>query len=176
MSKEFMDPDKPIGIIELLNPCFSPAVVVSQYLSCLVRGVAPKLRLLWQWFGRATMYDFTQAHADHWTWARAMFKAVSGMSYRRNGAILKELEWRVCSVADTRLSQGERNDVVVQVRSRGECCTGRAAKSVVAWPTIPQVFLAAGQAVVRGYALALTMAMSVADIERKHKVAKVPTI
>ena len=72
--------------------------------------------------------------------------------------------------ADVRVPLMRRHEEVMKVRVANVCCTGLVAKAAVASPLAGDVFTPVGLAVLNGYARGLSFALSVADIERMHKV------
>ena len=79
--------------------------------------------------------------------------------------------WCVLIAGDERHPLHERQRVIIGARGKQQCCTGGVAKELVAGASVAVMFGCRAQAKLQTYTWAASSAMSVADMERKHRAA-----
>ena len=170
-SSEFIDPNSTPAVLDLTNKHESPGTVCRQWLSSVVSGQAPQLKLLYMAFGHATWAEYCRHRPRSAAALRGMARNTDSWIERR---VIRDWQCKlhnsVHQVADARQSVLHRTSVANDVHFSNLCCSGyfvAGVKKQLAHSTDlldEQWFI-----VFKSHAYAKSLAISVASLERRNK-------
>jgi len=172
-SKTSHDPNKPMKIHQFLWPASSPLVMVMQYISFIVSGASRRLVLLWQTFGCASFEEFWETQPELANFAECLFLMVAALLEKRLGSFMRFHSSQTAQLCDQRVSLDDRISRAEVLRAKRSCCVGAIVERLVQKPpTVGDVFGSKGMARLQAYSWGLSSVLSVADMERLHRVSK----
>ena len=171
-------------VLDYLHPNYTPTRASLQYLRAAGRGLAPRLRLLFQPLGfdsmRSLCGDATHGHLGFQ--AIAMARGVSAANYRRIDMPRRELPFAAAAVTDARLERQERLDIADRVVGPGRrpCCSAFFFDKLFApideaaeqWPRPEELLRPPLSRVLESWVVVLERALSVARLERRNHTTK----
>ena len=173
-SKEFHDPCKPNPHHDFYNPMTSPATVALQYLGYLGTTDAQPLRLLWEPLGFYTHAGFLDGDGDHAKFFRVELYLNTVSLHRRHVAIRKNSLIQCVQICNPSAPLDYRRELAAYIfsaqRQGRKCCVHPLVFQMIETfaTQIEDIFSMYLQRSLQGLAWALSRAMSVANIERRH--------
>ena len=173
-SSEFLDPDLRPAALDLSNLEFSPAAMVRQWLSALLAGCVPELRILWATFGHSSWEDYCHQRPAAAANFRALVRNTDAWVDRRFvRAYTERVEWTVYNIVDKELGVASRLAACDEVCSANLCCGGFFIKGLQEKVGNPSDFLHPHwQRALWGHACVRSWALTIADLERRNKRSK----
>lgn len=121
-NREVVDRNNPPLVLDLLTDSFSLVIVILQYLSSMLRGVAHRLLLILRPGGCSTPEELVKMHPDIASTLRAAISCVSTWVWRRHHLALNEYPWRLLALGDDRLDVHVREGLGRAFTECKACC------------------------------------------------------
>ena len=109
-------------LMDLVWACKWPLVAAQQYLSELLRGTAPRLRLRWQSSESSCFAEWAGAHPDEAMALRRLILMAIGLAHWRHSCKLLSYPWRLVALGDERRPIAERLRLAEAFRQASPCC------------------------------------------------------
>ena len=169
-SSEHRPTDARPALLDLLTLSSSPGLVALQYLSYLHTGEAPMLQFVFVAFGVASFYDLAHIFPEGARKLIALIRVVAAWTDRRVVLKFKKYPEQIGKVADPSLDVAERIGLSVEFSRKRACCVGLTGRQIQA--SMSHDADLASEAwvyVIYWWIWVLSWALTVADIERRHK-------
>ena len=98
-------------LCSVVTACFSPVIKASQYFSMLLRGVAPRLKLVWMRRGYTNFWEWCEAQKDLLTQFRIGIQVGSTWMWRRLWFLVATWPWLAAACIDDRLTIEQRTEI-----------------------------------------------------------------
>ena len=109
-------------LLDLLWPARSPLIWVAQYLSELLSGDAPRLRIIWAWSGCDSFAQWQEDNPRHAFFLRELILLALALVKRRQLDKLLRLPWAIFAIGDIRRSFEERVGLANRFKGYRTCC------------------------------------------------------